>query len=225
MSKVKLQPEILKSSIAALLRYSLEQRKRGFCETIEIHFGLKDFDPARDKRIAGQTQLPYGPRKSFKVIVLGNEQHIDQAKAIGVDYRSLEDLKKINRDKKIVKKLGKSYDALLASAIIIRQVPRLLGPTLNKIGKFPVAVKPNESIAEKVDQLNKTVKFSLKFKVGMPMSLSAPVANVEMTPEQINENITSAVNYVLTLMKKGWQNIKKIHIKSSMGPTMTIFGF
>jgi len=104
--------------------------------------------------------------------------------------------------KKLWKKLGKSYDALLASAPIIRQVPRLLGPTLNKIGKFPAAVKPNESIGEKVDQLNKTVKFSLKFKVGAPMSLSAPVANVEMTPEQINENITAAVNYVLTLMKK-----------------------
>jgi len=57
------------------------------------------------------------------------------------------------------------------------------------------------------------------------MSLSAPVANVEMTPEQINENITAAVNYVLTLMKKGWQNVKKVHIKSSMGPTYTIFGF
>jgi len=226
MSKVKLQPEMLKSAIDSLLRYSLEKKKkRNFSETIEIHFGLKDFDPARDKRIAGQTQLPYAPRKSFKVIVLGNEKHNDEAKALNIDFRTLDDLKKINRDKKIVKKLGKSYDALLASAPIIRQVPRLLGPTLNKIGKFPAAVKPNESIGEKVDQLNKTVKFSLKFKVGAPMSLSAPVANVEMTPEQINENITAAVNYVLTLMKKGWQNVKKVHIKSSMGPTYTIFGF
>ena len=46
---------------------------------------------------------------------------------------SAEDLKKLNKDKKKVKKLAKSYDAFLASDTLIKQVPRLLGPGLNKV--------------------------------------------------------------------------------------------
>jgi len=222
MSK-KLHPEILKQSIASLLHHSQNVKKRGFVETVEIHFGLKNFDPARDKRLQGQTVLPHAPRKKFSCLILGNEEHLDEAKALGLDFKSLEDLKKVNRDKKIVKNMAKSYDQLIASATIIRQVPRLLGPTLNRMGKFPAAMRPNEKILEKIEGMNKQVKFSVKFKVGSPMCLSGPVGHVEMTPQQLEENITAIVNYILSLMKKSWQNIKKVHIKSSMGPIFTIY--
>merc|ERR1712244_28554 len=110
-----------------------------------------------------------------------------------------DDLKKVNRDKKIVKKMGKSYDKILASSNIIRQVPRLLGPQLNRMGKFPLAVRPTESIAEKVEGFAKVVKFQLKFKVGSPQCLSAPVGNMKMTAVQQEENIVAAINFVLTL--------------------------
>ena len=46
---------------------------------------------------------------------------------------SADDLKKLNKDKKKVKKLAKSYDAFLASDTLIKQIPRLLGPGLNKV--------------------------------------------------------------------------------------------
>ena len=148
-----------------------------------------------------------------------------EAKELGLDFRSLDDLKKVNRDKKIVKKMGKSYDKILASATIIRQVPRLLGPQLNRMGKFPLAVRANETIAEKVEGFSKNVKFALKFKAGAPMCLSAPIGHVDMELKSVEENVIAAINFVLTLMKRGWQNVKKIHIKSSMGPSFTIFGF
>lgn len=89
-----------------MLRSSRGPKKRRFTETVEIHFGLKNFDPARDKRISGYTELPHAPRKKFSCLVLGNEKHLDEAKALGLDYRSLDDLSKINRNKKIVKKMG-----------------------------------------------------------------------------------------------------------------------
>ena len=120
---------------------------------------------------------------------------------------------------------GKSYDKILASANIIRQVPRLLGPTLNRMGKFPLAVRTNESIGEKVEGFSKIVKFALKFKVNAPQCLSAPIGHMKMSQNQMEENVIAAINYVLTLMKRGWQNVKRIHIKSTMGPTFTIYGF
>ena len=46
---------------------------------------------------------------------------------------SADDLKKLNKDKKKVKKLAARYDAFLASDTLIKQIPRLLGPGLNKV--------------------------------------------------------------------------------------------
>lgn len=48
----------------------------------------------------------------------------------------VEGLKKMNKNKKLVKKLAKKYHAFLASEAIIKHIPRLLGPGLNKAGKF-----------------------------------------------------------------------------------------
>eukprot|EP01084_Bolivina_argentea_P183904 317286_1 len=225
MARKQIQPEVLSEAIKGMLHHSKKTNKRRFLETVEIHFVLKNFDPSRDKRIAGSTELTHAPRKKFNCLVLGNEKHIMEAKDLGLDFKSLDDLKKVNRDKKIVKKMGKSYDKILASSSIIRQIPRLLGPQLNRMGKFPLAVRPNEKIAEKVEAFSKNVKFSLKFKAGAPMCLSGPIGHINMKPKQIEENIIAAANFILTLMKRGWQNVKKIHIKSSMGPSFTIYGF
>ena len=46
----------------------------------------------------------------------------------------VEALKKLNKNKKLVKKLAKKFHAFLASESVIKQIPRLLGPGLNKAG-------------------------------------------------------------------------------------------
>lgn len=58
---------------------------------------------------------------------------------MGLDYMDVESLKKMNKNKKLVKKLAKKYHAFLASEAIIKQIPRLLGPGLNKAGKLSIS--------------------------------------------------------------------------------------
>ena len=58
-----------------------------------------------------------------------------QAEKMGLAYMDVESLKKLNKNKKLVKKLAKKYHAFLASEAVIKQIPRLLGPGLNKAGK------------------------------------------------------------------------------------------
>ena len=53
---------------------------------------------------------------------------IDRAKHHGIDAMSSDDLKKLNKNKKLVKKLARKYDAFIASDTLIKQIPRLLGP-------------------------------------------------------------------------------------------------
>ena len=44
---------------------------------------------------------------------------------------------------------AKKYAAFLASESVIKQIPRLLGPGLNKAGKFPTLVTHNDKLEEK----------------------------------------------------------------------------
>lgn len=64
--------------------------------------------------------------------VLGDQHDIDRAKHHGVDAMSADDLKKLNKNKKLIKKLARKYDAFVASDTLIKQIPRLLGPGLSK---------------------------------------------------------------------------------------------
>lgn len=116
----------------------------------------------------------------------------------------------MNKNKKLVKKLAKKYDAFLASSTLIKQIPRLLGPGLNRAGKFPALVGPNDSLTDKVEEARAQVKFALK-KV---LCMSTAVANVLMTKEEIARNVTLSVNFLVSLLKKvsvglgveGWLN-------------------
>lgn len=98
----------------------------------------------------------------MQVCVLGDQQHCDEAKANNVPYMDVEALKKLNKNKKLVKKLAKKYDAFLASEALIKQIPRLLGPGLNKAGKFPGLLSHQESMIQKIDEVKATIKFQMK---------------------------------------------------------------
>jgi len=196
-----------------MLRESREERKRNFVETVELQVGLKNYDPQKDKRFSGSVKLPYIPRPKMKVAVLGDAAHNAQAAALGIDFYDLEKLKQFNKQKKPIKKFAKSYDAFLASESVIRQIPRVLGPGLNKAGKFPTLISSNETVEAKVNEVKATIKFQLK-KV---LCLAVAVGNVQMTEDELVANITLAINFLISLLKKQWQNIKSIHVKTSMG--------
>lgn len=108
------------------------QKKRNFLETVELQIGLKNYDPQRDKRFSGTIKLPSVPRPNMSICILGDQHDIDRAKHGGVDAMSADDLKKLNKNKKLIKKLARKYDAFIASDTLIKQIPRLLGPGLSK---------------------------------------------------------------------------------------------
>ncbi|CAO3675695.1 unnamed protein product [Umbelopsis vinacea] len=210
MSKVSVSA--VRESIRTVLAQS-EEKKRNFVETVELQIGLKNYDPQRDKRFSGTIKLPNVPRPKMSVCVLGDAFHCDQAKAAGMEFQSVEDLKKLNKNKKLIKKLAKKYDAFVASEALIKQIPRLLGPGLHKVGKFPTPVTHNDDLTVKADELRATIKFQLK-KV---LCLGVAVGHVKMTEDELIGNIMLAINFLVSLLKKNWQNVKSLYIKTSMG--------
>merc|ERR1712099_222982 len=151
----------VRQNVQQLLHYSNEEKKRNFLETVELQISLKNYDPQKDKRFSGTVKLPHVPREKYRVCVLGDAAHCDEANANEISCMDVEALKKFNKDKKLVKKLAKKYDAFMASESLIRQIPRLLGPGLNKAGKFPTLITHQESMEDKVNDLKSTIKFQM----------------------------------------------------------------
>jgi large subunit ribosomal protein L10Ae len=227
----KLNTDLLVNSIENVLKFSRgetvvnakgEKKKgkvRKFTETIELQVTLKNYDPSRDKRFSGTFRLPVIPRPKSSICVLGNQKHCEKADQLGIDKMTVDDLKKFNKNKKLIKKFAKKYDNFLASGVLIKQIPRILGPGLTKAGKFPSVIDENDDVSEKIEAAKATIKFQMK-KV---MCMSLAVANVTMSPSEINLNIQLAVNFLVSLLKKNWQNIKVLYIKSTMGPPFQIY--
>jgi len=214
----KLPAAQIRTAVQEILAESAE-KKRNFQETIELQIGLKNYDTKKDKRFAGSIKLPSCPRPNMKVAVLGNAVHITQAAALGIDAYSTDDLKKFNKAKKPIKKFAKKYDAFLASDSIIKFIPRILGPGLNKAGKFPSLLSGSENMDEKITEIQSTIKFQLK-KV---LCMSAAVGHVNMGEEDVVTNVTLAINFLVSLLKKNWQNVKSLHLKSTMGNCKRLF--
>ena len=156
---------------------------------------------------------------------------------------SVDDLKKLNKNKKLIKKLARKYDAFVASEALIKQIPRILGPGLSKgkphlpsvfqgyekaeqgvanrrtAGKFPTPVSHSDDLTGKLNEVKSTIKFQLK-KV---LCMGVAVGNVDMTQEQLVANIMLSINYLVSLLKKGWQNVGSLTIKATMSPPRRIF--
>ncbi|KAB0383088.1 hypothetical protein FD755_005005 [Muntiacus reevesi] len=157
-----------------------QRKRRKFLETVELQISLKNYDPQKDKRFSGTIRLKSTPRPKFSVCVLGDQQHCDEAKA----------------------------DAFLASESLIKQIPRILGPGLNKAGKFPSLLTHNENMVAKVDEVKSTIKFQMK-KV---LCLAVAVGHVKMTDDELVYNIHLAVNFLVSLLKKNWQKVRALYI-------------
>ena len=169
----------------------------------------------------GSVKFPYVPRPKVKICVIGDAAHLEEAKKIeGIETKDLEGLKAFNKVKKDIKKWAKKYHVLLCTDSIVKQLTKVLGPILNKINRFPIAITHAEPLAKKIDEVKSSVKYQLK-KV---LCMGVAVGNVDLTEEQLRQNITMAINFFVSLLKKGWQNVKTLHVKTTMGKVQRVFG-
>jgi len=198
-----------------------KSKDRKFRQTVELQVGIKDYDPQKDKRFVGTVVLPNNPRPKMKICFIADEKHADEAKAAeldSVDVVSMDFLKKFNKDKKLIKAWAKKYSLLLATDALVKKIPAVLGPVLNRIGMFPAPVTKNDPIAQKI----LTVRSSVKWQLKKVTNLNVAIGNQDMNDEQLRANIVMSLNFLASLMKKQWHNMKSINIKMTMGPSIKL---
>jgi large subunit ribosomal protein L10Ae len=55
------------------------------------------------------------------------------------------------------------------------------------------------------------------------LCLSTAVGHVNMTQDELVANCVLAINFLVSLLKKNWQNVKALYVKSTMGPSQRIY--
>jgi large subunit ribosomal protein L10Ae len=71
----------------------------------------------------------------------------------------------------------------------------------------------------KADELRSTIKFQLK-KV---LCLGVAVGHVKMSEDELVANIMLSINFLVSLLKKNWQNVRSLYIKSTMGKPQRLY--
>ncbi|KAH8346755.1 hypothetical protein KR084_009983 [Drosophila pseudotakahashii] len=189
------------------------QAKEHDClEKVELQIGLRNYDPEKCKRFYGSVLLHHLAVPQLKVCVIGVQEHCYEAKAIGVDCLDVEALRKLNKSPKLIRNLAKSYDAFLASESIIKQIPKILGPGLTNAGKFLTPLTHKESMRSKIKILS-----TKKMLMRKMACLCVNVGHVGMQAEELARNISISINFLVSLLKENWQNVRSLHIKSSLG--------
>lgn len=216
----KIRNDVLREAVRAIQKRSLVDKKRKFVETIELQVRLKGYNIQKDKRFIGQMKLPYVIRPNLRIGILGDQLHNEQAQAAGIPFYDTQTLTNFNKEKKTIKYWAKKHHLFLASENVIKTLNRTLGPNFNKTGKFPAPIRTSERVADVVEDTKKTVKFRLRKSI----AFGFPVANVNLTEDQIVANVMTATNYLVTLLKKQWQSIGAIKLHSTMGgPSHTLY--
>ena len=206
--------KLTNAQINQAIELALAERKtRGFPETIDLQIMLRDFNTDKEKKFNSTVLLNHPVRRQMKICVVGNIGHVDQAKALGIDTQTLDEVNIFAKDAKLVKKWARKYDMILVSDALKLKFIKLVGKQVNSVGQQPSFVLENENIEGKLKELLQTVRFRIK----KGPWLATAIACDSLSVDEIRQNVLRAVNFLVSLLPKGWQNIRSLNIKSTMG--------
>eukprot|EP01012_Entosiphon_sulcatum_P003933 TRINITY_DN11426_c0_g1_i1.p1 TRINITY_DN11426_c0_g1~~TRINITY_DN11426_c0_g1_i1.p1 ORF type:complete len:371 (-),score=22.64 TRINITY_DN11426_c0_g1_i1:69-1145(-) len=198
-------------------------RLRAFVETVELHFVTKGYNPRKDRRPGNSIFLPHAFCPGRSVVLLADSHDLAREAewaAVGVVVLPVEKLPP-RHDAKAQRRLWRdTYDIFLASASIIRRLPRLVGSWCVKTGRFPLAVPPNEAPADSVDHCLRQMRPKRRSQL---VHFGFGIADLRLSVRQIAENVAVALRFGADL-PRGRENIARVLVKTTMGHAYVLLG-
>ena len=213
-------PLKMKSILDAVKEAKGKSKKRNFAQSLELAINLQDVDPKKSgNRIQERIELPHSAGKESKICVIASGEMALKAKKAGANLViERGELEALMGDKQKQKELAKTYDLFIAEAPLMPLAGKSLGATLGPRGKMPTPVPPTANIADQIKKHRKMVFLRMR---DQPV-LQCRVGNENMADEEIAENIQAVVRRIEGKLKRGIQNIKSIHLKTTMGTPVKV---
>lgn len=212
--------KVTNESAKVCIEEVLKNRKtRNFKETVELQVMFREYDPEKEKRFNSATLLNYPTKLKLKLCVIGTMRHVEEARALGMEAVTVDDLKKFNNEDKVIKKWARKFNMILVSESLSKNVTRLVGRQISSVGKLPVSIGENEKVKDKYDELLRTIRFRVKKYPWLAHAIGTEL----LSPEELRQNLNKSVNFLISLLPKGWHNIRSINVKTTMGQPYKLY--
>jgi large subunit ribosomal protein L1 len=197
---------------------------RKFKQSIDLIITLKDLD---QKKVEGQielfVQLRYGRGKPVKICGLVGPELLEQSKeAFDMTIESDEFIR-YEKDKKLVKKLAKTYDFFVAQGNIMNRVAASFGRVLGPRGKMPnpksgCVVPANANLKVLKEKLQKTIRLNAKTRPYIQCRIGLD----DSKQEEITDNFLTIYNQLISVLPSHENNIGAVMLKLTMGKAIKV---
>lgn len=193
-------------------------KKRNFLQTWDMIVNLKNINLKKpENKLNLEFPLPDGRGKESKIIFIVDSLLSEAKKTKGLVIFKNE-LEKLGKDKKKLKKYADEYDWWFCEAPLMPLVGKTLGTVLGPRGKMPRPIPPKGNVQPFVEMSKRMVKISIK---DSPV-IHVPVGTEDMKDEQVMKNVLAVMNLVNEKLPKGNANVKGAFIKLTMGPPVRL---
>jgi len=204
----------------AISEVKQKSKKRNFRQSVELILNLRDIDLKKpENRINELIELPHPPVEDIRITVFATGDLALRARDAGV-YRVLERdaLIALANDKKNSKRLVKETDFFLAETTLMALIGRSLGPILGPRGKMPTPILPTAPIETIIDRYQRLVRLRVRDQ----LVTQCRVGTEDMADDLLIDNIQAIFTRFEQRLPKGFKNIKRAYVKTSMGPLSKI---
>merc|ERR1712019_225179 len=114
---------------------------------------LRDYNTDKEKRFNSTVVLPHQAKSVQKVCVIANVNHMDQCKKNNIPCIDMDAVKKFNKQGKPIKKWARTFDFLLVSETINKEVAAQMGKILSSVHRLPLLLGEREKVTDKLKEL------------------------------------------------------------------------
>jgi len=211
-----LAKEDLLNSVEELRKVSPKSK---FAQSVELVMKLRELDLKKSESRLNETiELPNPLGKTVKVCVLASGDLALRAKKEADLILTREDLEKITKDKKAVRKLANDYDHFIAEAPLMPLVGKTIGSVLGPRGKMPTPVPPTAPIEDLVKRHRKMIRVRVRDQP----AIRCRVATEDMPDDKIIENVQAVYAGIEGKLERGSKNVGNLILKTTMGPPVNV---
>ncbi len=190
-----------------------------FDETVELHFKTAGDPKHADQLIRGIASLPHGTGKVVRVMVFTSGEAAMAAREAGADYVADEEM--IQR---IDKEGWTDFDVAIATPDMMGRIGRL-GRVLGRKGLMP---NPRTGTVVQAPDMARAVKEAkggrVEFRTDRTSILHVVIGKASFEPQQIQENLTSAVDAINKARPSGIKGnyLLSAYLTTTMGPSIRL---
>ena len=210
----------MRENLQTAIQQALEEAPdRGFVESIEISFTIKDVDlKIPTNRIQEEVRLPSGRGKPIKIAMFAGGEMAAKAKAGGLEVIDPSTIEDLGGDRQKARKLAKRYDFFLSEIPHMGTVGRFLGGVLGPRGKMPRPVPPTLDPSALASGLKDTAIVRSRDKVTFHVALGSREQGID----DLTSNAVAIWDRVTGKLERGAGNIRSCFVKTSMGPSIRV---